>query len=107
MVSNDADAIGEHIADEWTIIGPDGSVGDKWWFLDLIRSGRLSHDTMDTHDPVVRVYGDAALLIAHGVSAGVFEGQPFRFDERVSCVFIRRDGSWRCVSTHLSQIAPE
>lgn len=39
MVENDADAIGQYMADEWTIVGSDGSVGDKASFLDLVKSG--------------------------------------------------------------------
>jgi hypothetical protein len=48
MIENDADAIGHYMADDWTIIGSDGSVGDKATFLDLVRSGVLTHDVL-TH----------------------------------------------------------
>lgn len=107
MVENDADAIGRYMADDWTIIGADGRVGDKTTFLELVRSGKLTHDVMETFDPTVRVYGDAAVIIAHGVSGGQYEGQPFREVERSSCVFIRQAGQWRCVLTHLSKIPEE
>jgi ketosteroid isomerase-like protein len=105
MVSNDADAIGQYMADEWLIIGPDGRIGDKATFLDFVRSGRLTHDVMETHEPRIRVYGDTAILTARGVSRGEFDGQPFHELERVSCVFVRRQERWRCVLTHLSRIA--
>ena len=107
MVENDADAIGRYMADDWTIIGSDGRVGDKTTFLELVRSGKLTHDVMETYDPNVRVYGDAAVITAHGVSGGRYEGQPFREMERSSCVFIRQAGQWRCVLTHLSKIPEE
>ena len=42
MIENDVDAIGRHMADDWTIIGSDGSVGDKVSFLALVQSGVLS-----------------------------------------------------------------
>jgi hypothetical protein len=29
MVENDADSIGRYMSDDWVIIGPDGSIGDK------------------------------------------------------------------------------
>ena len=50
MVTNDPEAIGAYMADDWTIIGPDGSVGDKATFLELVRSGKLTHDVMESHD---------------------------------------------------------
>lgn len=107
MVANDADAIGRYMTDDWAIIGPDGSVGGKERFLELVRSDDLTHDVMETHEPSIRIYGDVAVVVARGVSGGAYRGEPFYLIERVSCVFVRQKGGWRCVLTHLSQIADE
>jgi ketosteroid isomerase-like protein len=104
MVANDAEAIGHFMADEWVIVGTDGRVGDKAIFLELVRSGALSHDVMETHDLTVRIYGDTAVTLARGISGGKYQEHPFREVERVSCVFVREDGRWRCVLTHLSRL---
>lgn len=104
MVANDAEAIGRYMADDWTIIGPDGSVGDKRTFLQLVESGALSHDVMESDDLTVRVYGDTAVVTARGVSGGQYQGQRFREVERSSCVFVRQEGHWKCVLTHLSRL---
>jgi ketosteroid isomerase-like protein len=104
MIANDADAIGRFMADDWTIVGPDGSLDGKPRFLELVRSGVLTHDVMESHAVDARVYGDAAVVIARGVSGGTYQGQPFSVLERVSSVFVRHDGSWRCVLTHLSRL---
>jgi ketosteroid isomerase-like protein len=105
MVTNDAARIGAFMAEDWVIVGSDGNVSDRATFLGHVASGDLKHDVMESHDLDVRVYGDAALVISRGVSGGAWRGQPFHFVERVSCVFVRQDGRWRCVSTHLSEIA--
>jgi ketosteroid isomerase-like protein len=105
MVENDPEAIGRYMADDWTIIGPDGSVGDKPTFLGLVKSGRLSHDVMESDDLSIRIYGDTAVVTARGVSGGKYQGQPFREVERSTCVFVRQEGQWRCVLTHLSRLA--
>jgi ketosteroid isomerase-like protein len=107
MVANDPEAIGKYMAEDWVIIGSDGNVGDKATFLDLVRSGVLRHDVMESHDINVRVYGDTAVVIARGVSGGKYQGQKFYLVERVSCVFVRQEGHWRCVLTHLSQLPQE
>jgi ketosteroid isomerase-like protein len=107
MVSNDTEAIGSYMAEDWVIIGSDGNVGDKATFLDLVRSGALTHDVMESLDINVRVYGDTAVVIARGVSGGKYQGQIFYLVERVSCVFVRQEGHWRCVLTHLSQLPQE
>ena len=105
MVENDPEAIGRYMADDWTIIGTDGSVGDKPTFLGLVKSGALSHDVMESDDLHVRIYGDTAVVTARGVSGGKYQGQPFREVERSTCVFVRQGGQWRCVLTHLSRLA--
>ena len=107
MVTNDPDLIGSYMADEWTIVGPDGKVVDKTRFLDVVRSGDLTHDVMETHDPRIRRYGDTAVVTARGVSGGRYRGEPFHTVERVSCVFVRRKDQWSCVLTHLSSLAEE
>ena len=104
MVSNDPEAIGRFMADDWLIVGSDGEATDKPTFLEQVRSGRLTHDTMTTADIQVRRYGDVAVLLATGVSAGMFQGRRFREQERQSNVFVRADGNWRCVLTHLSRL---
>ena len=107
MVENDADAIGRYMAEDWVIIGPDGRIGDRATFLGLVRSGVLSHDVMESHELQIRLYGSAAVVLARGISGGQYQGQPFREVERVSCVFVRAHGRWRCVLTHLSRLSPE
>ena len=106
MVRNDADAIGWYMANDWTIVGTDGSLGDKAAFLELVRSGVLTHTVMTTEDMRVRAYGDTAVTISRGVSGGTYQGRPFHDVERVSCVFVRQEGRWRCVLTHLSRLSP-
>ena len=105
MVRNDAEAIGRYMADDWTIIGSNGSIGDKATFLALVKSGTLSHDVMESDDVNVRVYSETAVVTARGVSGGQYQGRAFREVERVSCVFVKQEGRWRCVLTHLSRIA--
>jgi ketosteroid isomerase-like protein len=104
MVTNDPEAIGSFMADDWTIIGPDGREDDKEAFLALVRAGTVTHDVMESHDLRIRVYGDTAIVTARGVSGGRYRGQPFRLVERATSVFVRQQGRWQCVLTHLSEI---
>jgi ketosteroid isomerase-like protein len=105
MISNDPAAIGSFMADDWTIIGSDGGQSDKARFLGLIRSGTLTHNVMTTEDLNIRLYGNTAVVTSRGVSAGTYQGYPFREVERVSCVFVKQEGNWKCILTHLSRLA--
>lgn len=105
MIANDAEAIGRFMAEDWVIIGSDGGRSDKASFLGLVKSGALTHDVMTSEELNVRIYGDTAVVTARGVSGGKYQGHPFRETERVSSVFVKQDGEWKCVLTHLSRLA--
>ncbi len=105
IVGNDAVAIGQYMADEWTIVGADGSVCDKETFLGLVASGRLTHDLMEFTDVSVRTFGEGAVVTSRAVSRGRYQGQAFDERERTCDVFVRRGGQWKCVLTHLAPIA--
>jgi ketosteroid isomerase-like protein len=105
MIGNDPNVIGSFMAEEWVIIGPDGSVDGKERFLALIAAGELSHDVMTTRDLQVRGYGQTAVTVASGTSGGRFRGTPFLLTERASCVFVKDQGRWVCVLTHLSALS--
>lgn len=104
MVQNDADAIGRFMTEDWNIVGSDGRTIDKQTFLRLIREGILSHNEMRSDDLSIRIYGNAAVVTGLGVSAGIFQGRPFREVERQSNMFVRQGSQWRCVLTHLSRV---
>jgi ketosteroid isomerase-like protein len=62
IVNNDPEAIGRFVADDWVIIDPNGEIVDRTRFFEVIKSGALTHDTMESEDLRVRVYGDSAVL---------------------------------------------
>ena len=70
IVKNDAEAIGRFMSDDWVIIGPDGNVIDRGRFLGVIESGDLTHESMESDDWCVRVYGDTAVVTAQARSRG-------------------------------------
>jgi ketosteroid isomerase-like protein len=104
MVRNDPQEIGRYMAADWIIVGSDGRTSDRATFLGLIASGELTHDVMESKDIEVRIYGDAAVVLATGTSGGLFRGHAFRESERSSNVFIKEGGQWQCVLTHLSRL---
>jgi ketosteroid isomerase-like protein len=105
MVENDAEAIGRYMSEDWRIVGSDGGVIDKATFLGWVSSGALSHDVMESTDFHIRVYGETAVVTSRGVSGGKYQGRAFREVEKVTCVFVRQQGHWSCVHTHLSRLA--
>ena len=104
IVENDPQTVARFVADDWIIIGPDGEIVDRARFFEVIKSGALTHDTMQSEDFRVRVYGDSALVTGITRTKGKFMGQEFSTQERATDVFIKRDGRWQCVLTHLTRL---
>ncbi len=103
IVKNDAESIGRFVADDWIIIDPDGGIADKARFLSVVKSGALTHEMMESDDIRVRVYGDSAVVTALTRTKGKFMGQDFSTQERATDVFVKRDGRWQCVVSHLTR----
>jgi ketosteroid isomerase-like protein len=103
IIKNDPAAIERLVADEWIIINADGGIIDKERFLGVIKSGTLTHETMESDNMRVRVYGDSAVVTALTRTKGKFMGQEFSTEERATDFFVRLDGRWRCVLTQLTR----
>jgi len=103
IVANDAQAISRFLADEWIIIDSEGGIIDKTRFLDIIKSGALTHELMESADARVRVYGDTAIITAMATSKGKYGGRAFSTQERATDVFVKISGRWQCVHSQLSK----
>ncbi|MFB8138525.1 nuclear transport factor 2 family protein [Streptomyces parvus] len=106
IVANDADRIGSFMADEWVIVSESG-ITEREAFLGYVRSGDLTHSAMGAVTPPrVRIHGDTALVTARITNTAHYGGQRFDADEWTTDVFVRRDGHWRCVLSHITPAAP-
>ena len=103
IVKNDLEGIGRLVADDWIIIDPNGEIVDRARFFEVIKSGALTHDMMESEDFRVRVYGESAVVTGVTRTKGKFMGQEFSTQERATDVFVKSDGRWRCVLTHLTR----
>jgi ketosteroid isomerase-like protein len=103
IVKNDLDNLGRLVADDWIIIDPNGEIVDRTRFFEVIKSGALTHDMMESEDFRVRIYGDSAVVTGVTRTKGKFMGQEFSTQERATDFFVKRDGRWQCVLTHLTK----
>jgi ketosteroid isomerase-like protein len=104
IIKNDLEGIGRLVTDDWIIIDPNGEIVDRTRFIEVIKSGALTHDMMESEDCRIRVYRDSAVVTAVTRTKGKFMGQEFSTQERATDVFVKRDGRWRCVLTHLTRL---
>jgi ketosteroid isomerase-like protein len=102
MISNDVARISACITEDWVLVTPEAGVLPRSRILHVIETGELEHDTMTKDVGRVKVYGEVALVTARARNTGRFKGQPISADEWVTDVYLRIDGRWLCVLTHLT-----
>jgi ketosteroid isomerase-like protein len=104
LVSNDAQKIGGFMSDDWVIVGQNG-ITRKQDFLPFIESGDLTHEAMElVGEARVQIYGETAVLSGRVTNNGHFKGAPFSADEWTTDVFLRREGRWLCVLSHITPV---
>lgn len=105
IVSNDAEAIGRFMTDDWVIVGGDGAT-TKADFLATVSSGDVTHDMMRmVGEGRVVFHGTTALLTVRMVNSGHYRGQRFAADEWTSDVFVRAGDGWKCALSHITRTA--
>jgi ketosteroid isomerase-like protein len=107
MAANDADRIESFMADDWVIVSERG-VSTKEQLMGFIRSGALTHSRFEmTGEPRVQVYGETAVLTCRAVNTAHFGGEMFEADEWTTDVFVKRNGRWLCVLSHITAAQEE
>jgi ketosteroid isomerase-like protein len=102
---NDSDAILRYLSDDWAVVTTHGDIGEgKSIFPSGIESGYRTLKTFETSEARVRLYGDTALVTTKVRIAGMFGGKPFDIGERQTDVWVWKDGAWKCVLTHESNL---
>ncbi len=101
MVSNDVKEIAKFMSDNWIIIGSNG-ITPKSSFLEMISSGALTHNRMDSDEDNVIIYGNTGIIVSRGTSAGKFNNEDFSLYEWSTSVFLKKGVNWQCVLTMLT-----
>lgn len=92
------------MADDWGIVSETGPSSHAH-FLEMVASGTLRHSAMDlASEPRVRVLGDVAVLTARVTNTAHVGDETFEADEWTTDVFVRTDGGWRCVLSHITPV---
>lgn len=103
IATNEVAAIEPFMSEEWVLVTPQAGPVQREQFLGSIASGALvHHDMVTVGEPLVRIYGDGAVMVSHVQNRGSFQGQPFSFDEWSTDYYVRDGDTWRCVVTALT-----
>ena len=93
-------------AEEFEFIGPNGQIWTKARALESVKSGQLQIDSFEMIGFKIRFYGDVAVMSFRVVWNGNSNGVDISGPQRMTDVFVKRDGRWQCVASQATRISP-
>ena len=106
----DVAAMERIVADDFTITFPEGGVQTKSQIIAQLKAPRRSTQPsykFFTEDVQSRAYGETVILIGRVITQYERDGKTVRDQSRYTDTYVKRNGRWQVVASHLSNIAPE
>jgi hypothetical protein len=94
-------------AEEYMFTDPAGQVWTKTRGLDAIKAGDLAIDAFELNELKVRLYDNTAVVTLRIVWHGQFRGTDISGPQRMTDMFVKRDGRWQCVASQATRIPPQ
>ncbi len=101
----DLSALGRVLADDWRSIDGRGLVITKEELLERVRTAPPQLDAHEFDEFHLRLFGDSAVVTGRLSGSGTQDGVPFKFSQRFTRVYARRDGIWQAVATQVTPVA--
>ena len=105
LVKVDFATINRIASPDWILTTPDGVQHTKAETDADLKSGKVKFESFKIDDLKVRVYGNAAVVFGLTTEKMKIDGQDISGQNRFTDTFIKRDGKWQCVATHVTSVA--
>ena len=104
LVKADMAFISNIEAPEYMFSAPDGSLSNKTQSDAMISSGAVKIASFKIDDLQVRIFGDTAVVHGLETEKSSYEGKDTSGQYRFTDVFVKRNGTWKAVTTHASKV---
>jgi uncharacterized protein (TIGR02246 family) len=104
----DPEAMDRIVAEDFIITFPNGGMQTKPQLMAMIKAPRrpsAPRMRFHTEDVRSRAYGETVILIGRVITEFEREGKTVREQSRYTDTYVRRDGRWQVVASHLSNVA--
>jgi ketosteroid isomerase-like protein len=98
VTKNDVATAGRYLADDLIYTHSTGTAETKSEYLAKLKAGTQKYSSLDLVNPVIRVFGDAAVLNTQVRMQGASKGVPFDNTLFMMEVWVRQGGSWKLVA---------
>ena len=107
LVKGDQTVIDRIEAPDWMLADADGSLVTKAKADADLKSRSVAFESVHNDELKVRVFGDTAIAYGLVTERIKVQGKDASGQFRFTDVFIRRDGRWQAISTHLSRVSKQ
>ena len=106
-IRNDAETITHLLADEYVAVNSLGLVTGKTDVLAAIANDEAKCDINKPFEYIVRVYGNAGLVVHNTSFRGRLNGNITSGEYRTTHMYVKRNGKWLVVANHTTYVVPE
>ena len=100
----DTEKINRLQAEEYIFTDPAGQIWTKTRALDSLKAGDLEVDSFELTDARANIYGNTAVVTFAITWNGRFQDNDISGPQRMTDVFVKRDGRWQCVASQATRI---
>lgn len=90
------------IADEYSVTDANGHTTNRAEIVADFKSADAVYEATSYDDVKVKVYGDVAIVAGRGTVKGRSKNGNFHTQYYSTNIFVKRDGRWQAVATHIS-----
>jgi ketosteroid isomerase-like protein len=91
--------------DEFVLTNPAGAFANKTEYIEGARSDAAVYESVKNFDQVVKLHGDAAVVVGATTVKGNYKGNEIGGRFRFTYMYVKRKDGWKCIAIHLTRIS--
>ena len=91
--------------DEYVFTNPAGVIANKTEYIEGARSDAAVYELVKNFDQVVKIHGDAAVVVGSTTVKGKYKGNEIGGRFRFTNMYVKRKDGWKCIAIQLTRIS--
>jgi ketosteroid isomerase-like protein len=93
--------------DDYVFTNPAGAFANKTEYIEGARSDVAVYEMVKNFDQVVKIHGDAAVVVGGTTVKGNYKGNEIGGRFRFTNMYVKRKDGWKCIAIHLTRISSQ
>ena len=107
LLKRDQAAIDRITSADWVLTDPEGTLIAKAQADADLKSGTVKFESYKLDELKVRVYGDTAVVHGLETEKSSYKGKDTSGQYRFTDVFVKRNGRWQAIATHVTRVVKQ